>query len=68
MMDKEKIKAHKSKIKSMKKAYSLLEEEALLHFRAAKSLHDEMEQIYNPFVDFDSIYSFADNFAENLLK
>ena len=34
-------------------------DEAVLHLRQAKRLHDELESIYNPHVDFSGLYALA---------
>lgn len=35
---------------------------------AAKALHDRIEEIYNPFVDFEGAASLADRYAERILR
>jgi hypothetical protein len=36
--------------------------------REAKALHDEIEAIYNPHVDFDGLYALCGRHVEMLLK
>ncbi len=35
---------------------------------SAKLVHDELEEIYNPHIDFERLYAFADEFASKLLS
>ena len=42
--------------------------DAIALLREAKMLHDELEKIYNPNVDFDNVYKLADKHAEKYLK
>ncbi len=34
---------------------------------SAKLVHDELENIYNPYIDFDSLYAFADELSNDVL-
>lgn len=43
-------------------------EDAISSLADAKRLHDDLEKIYNPHVDFESIYSLAEHYSEILLK
>ena len=36
--------------------------------RTAKALHDRIEALYNPAIDYNAIYSYADELGERLLK
>lgn len=40
---------------------------AVQHLKAAKQLHDQLENIYNPHVDFDAIYRLAEKHIEKYL-
>lgn len=42
-------------------------EEAVSHLKAAKALHDELEGIYNPHVDFDGVYDLADTHIKKII-
>lgn len=55
-------------IKQHKKAYETLMYGTIEHLKAAKTLHDDMESAYNPYVDFDGIYSLADKYASAILQ
>ena len=68
MVSKDILSTERYNIKNYTKVRNLLLDTALTHFKTAKKLHDEMEQLYNPFVDFDGIYAYADKFADSLIK
>ena len=42
--------------------------EALSALSEAKQLHDEIEAVYNPHVDFDGVYSLCDLHIKNMLR
>ena len=42
-------------------------EEGVAALSQAKSAHDRLEQLYNPYVDFDSAASAADRLADQIL-
>lgn len=42
-------------------------ENAVSHLKKAKELHDELEKIYNPNVNFDGVYNLADQHIRNYL-
>lgn len=52
--------AMRAGLRSCLKIYSSLEREAVSKLHEAKSLHDNLEAIYNPHVEFDGVYSLAD--------
>jgi len=49
------------------KTYDLIISDAVSKLYEAKKLHDKLEDIYNPYVDFDGIYSLADKYIKILL-
>ena len=42
-------------------------DDAIAHLREAKALHDELERLYNPHVNFDEIYKLADKHIQKYL-
>lgn len=58
----------KAKIKVCKKLINGLTQEACREMSEAKKLHDEMEKIYNPHVNFDEVYTLAQKHIELLRK
>ena len=67
MTDKERLKAHKTRLRFSKKVSALLLDEAVSTLASAKQIHDELEQIYNPHVDFDGVYDLAEDHLRRLL-
>lgn len=57
--DSEAIKPERDKLKSLTCAYRQAYQDAYADLREAKQLHDELEAIYNPHVDFDGVYKLA---------
>ena len=45
-----------------------LTEEAVDSLAQAKAMHDELEALYNPYVDFDRVGRMADRIAGEILK
>jgi hypothetical protein len=52
--------AMRSGLRSCAKIASLLEREAISKLHEARSLHDDLEAVYNPHVEFEGVYSLAD--------
>ena len=42
-------------------------DEAVESLAQAKAMHDELEALYNPYVDFDQVHMMADGIARELL-
>ena len=68
MADNERLKANKARIRFSKKVFTLLMDEAIRTLGEAKTLHDELEQIINPHVDFGGVYDLAEYHLQDLLK
>ena len=51
-----------------RKVADALMTDAVAGLAAAKEAHDRLEQIYNPHVDFDGVYSTADRLAAEILN
>lgn len=65
--DGENLRAQKQKIRFSKKIFNLLISEAVTILGDAKTLHDELEEMYNPHVDFDGVYALAEEHLQKLL-
>ena len=68
MAEGERLKSHKAKIRFSKKIFHLLIGEALSALADAKSIHDELEAIYNPHMDFPALYDLAEHHLSALLE
>jgi len=60
MADGEKAQGTRTKLRFSKKVAALLMQEGQTALADAKKLHDELEAIYNPCVDFDAVYALAE--------
>jgi len=67
MVDPGRLKSQKTRLRFAKKVSALLLEEAVHILADAKRVHDEMEQLYNPHVDFDGVYDLAEAHLQELL-
>ncbi len=68
LISKEKIQENRAKIRTITKLREALIDEAVLNLKEAKVMHDEIEEIYNPFVDFDALYAIADKHVKTILS
>lgn len=68
MLNPETLKPKKQKLSFTGKLYSALIDEACLTLSEAKSAHDELEAVYNPHIDFDSIYALAGRVSDEILN
>mgnify|MGYP003573969093 CR=1 FL=1 len=57
----------KGENRKFSKIYNALLNEAYLSLSEAKSNHDELEKIYNPYVNFDGVYALAEEHLSMLL-
>jgi hypothetical protein len=57
--DKAPQRENRSELQRCEKSISALMNEAVLALNKAKSAHDKLEELYNPFVDFDGVYALA---------
>lgn len=55
MLEKEQIKANRSKLRFSNRIASELMADGIAELQKAKKLHDEMEAAYQPFVDFEGV-------------
>ncbi len=68
MIDPEALRANKQKIAFFRKLSASMIDGACSILRDAKSVHDELEELYNPHIDFDALYKYADSLAEEILS
>jgi len=59
MADAELLRRNKARLKFSRKVSAALVEEAVDSLAQAKAMHDELEGLYNPHVDFDRVYQTA---------
>lgn len=67
MADSELMRRNKARLRFSRKVSSALIDEAVDSLAQAKSMHDELESLYNPHVDFDRVYRTADELAAEIL-
>lgn len=60
MADQELMRRCRARLRFSRKVSSALMDEAVEALAQAKAMHDELETIYNPHVDFDGVYRTAD--------
>lgn len=60
--------ADRSQLRLIRRIEQSLTDEGTEMLRRAKSAHDALESVYNPYVDFDGVYALADAEAERLLS
>lgn len=59
MAENDRMRAYKARIRFSKKIFNLLMQEAEITLSDANKLHNELEAVYNPYVDFDGVYGLA---------
>ena len=67
MADAELVRRNKARLRFSRKVSAALTEEAVASLAQAKAMHDDLEALYNPHVDFDKVYQTADALAEEIL-
>lgn len=67
MAEGETLRNCKARIRFSRKMFAILMQEAADTLQNAKALHDELEKVYNPYVDFDGVYDLAQSHAQGLL-
>ena len=67
MADSELLRRNKPRLKFSRKVSAALLEEAVESLAQAKAMHDDLEAVYNPRVDFVGVYRTADQIAGTLL-
>lgn len=66
MADPDLLHRNKARLRFSKKVSAALVEEAVDSLAQAKAMHDDLEALYNPHVDFEQVYRIADEIAEEL--
>lgn len=68
MLNPEILKPKKQKFSFTGKLYTALIDEACSTLSEAKGAHDELEAVYNPYIDFDKVYTLADRISDEILN
>lgn len=68
LADKDKLRHARAHLRSSKKIAGRLLQEAENTLAEAKALHDQLEGLYNPHVNFEGVYAAAENYLNLLLK
>lgn len=68
MVDRELLRRNKARLSFSKKVSAALVDEAVSSLAQAKSMHDALEAVYNPYVDFGKVRAAAEWAAEELLE
>lgn len=68
MIDRFALRRIRPKLKRSKRIYDMLIDEALENLSDAGRLHDELEKIYNPHVDFNGVMELANEYIDRLRK
>ncbi len=67
MADQEILRRSRPRLRFSQKVSSALVEEAVDSLAQAKAMHDELEALYNPYVDFDRVNATAQAIADEIL-
>ena len=67
MADPDLLRRNKARLRFSRKVVAALVEEAVDSLAQAKAMHDNLEALYNPHVDFDTVYRTADKITQSLL-
>lgn len=68
MVDRELLRRSRARLRFAQKVSSALTGEAVESLAQAKAMHDGLEALYNPYVDFARVQEMADRVAEELLS
>ena len=66
MADQDLLRRCRPRLRFALKVSAALVEEAVDSLAQAKAMHDELESLYNPHVDFDQVYRIAGDFIDEL--
>lgn len=66
LADADALRTSRSRIRFFERIANALEDDAVEHLASAKKLHDELEAIYNPHVDFDAVRALAERHCSAL--
>lgn len=67
-IDKNVLKDNKCRISTLKKLKASLINDACTLLKEAKLVHDELEDLYNPHIDFESLYKYADELIAEIFE
>lgn len=67
MADPDLLRDNKARLRFSRKVSDALTGEAVDSLAQAKAMHDQLEALYNPFVDFARVYRIADDLAKKIL-
>ena len=68
MVEPELLRRNKARLKFSRKVAAALTEEAVDALAQAKAMHDRLEELYNPHVDFDRVYRTAREISDTLAE
>ena len=68
MVDSEILRYSRPRFRFTRKVSSALVDEAVDSLAQAKAMHDDLEALYNPHVDFDRVHRMAAAVAEEILS
>lgn len=68
MVDAQLLRRSRPRLRFSRKVIDALVEEAVASLAQSKAMHDELEAIYNPHVDFDRVNQIAQSIAASLLR
>ena len=66
-MDTELLRRSRARLRFARKVTAALMEEAVDALAQAKAMHDELEAIYNPHVDFDRVHARGEDIIKDFL-
>ena len=66
MADPELLRRNKARLRFSRRVQAALTEEAVAALAQAKGMHDQLEAVYNPHVDFGRVYQTADGIIRRL--
>lgn len=67
MADQELLRRHRARVRFTKKVAQALMDEGMETLAVEKELHDELEAVYNPYVDFDRVQAVAQTLRREIL-
>ena len=67
MANQEELRRHKARIRFSRKVSGALLDEGMETLAAEKELHDALEKVYNPHVDFERVYAIANAVTADIL-
>ena len=68
MADRERLRRNRPRLRFAKKVAAALMEEACQSLGEAKAMHDHLESLYHPYVDFDAVSRLADTIADEIFS